>query len=248
MSALTDLFTSFANKIRSKVGGSQTYTPLEMIDAIDDVYDAGAASVPTPTPITPSNSSPVALTADTPVNPTASGYAIESYSDIDLAYVVEVSLYPGAMYRAISQGYAIDSYQVKTPNKFGVSFNPGYVRMNAGGYAYSEIQTQINMGVPDIISSANISASSSRTITVTQKPKYIVYFLDRYTYTDGRGALIAYDVTNNCFSVSNYTADGYSSGKNYSGLPESLTSVTSSSVVLKNAYAQAIRTHVFIYY
>lgn len=33
----------------------------------------------TPTNITPSNSSPVALTANTPVNPTAAGYAIESY-------------------------------------------------------------------------------------------------------------------------------------------------------------------------
>lgn len=81
MSALTDLFTSFANKIRSKVGGSQTYTPTQMVSAIDDVYDAGAASVPTPTSITPSNSSPVSLTANTPVNPTASGYAISSYTN-----------------------------------------------------------------------------------------------------------------------------------------------------------------------
>lgn len=44
MSALTDLFTAFANKIRSKTGGSDTYTPPEMVDAIDDVYDAGLAA------------------------------------------------------------------------------------------------------------------------------------------------------------------------------------------------------------
>lgn len=45
MSALTDLFTALANAIRSKTGGSDTYTPLEMVsDGIDDVYDAGVAA------------------------------------------------------------------------------------------------------------------------------------------------------------------------------------------------------------
>lgn len=82
MSALTDLFTAMANKIRSKTGTQTTYTPSEMVsDGIDDVFDAGVASVPTPTSITPSNSSPVSLTANTPVNPTASGYAISSYTN-----------------------------------------------------------------------------------------------------------------------------------------------------------------------
>lgn len=36
----------------------------------------------TPTSITPSNSSPAALTANTPVNPTANGYAIQSYDSV----------------------------------------------------------------------------------------------------------------------------------------------------------------------
>lgn len=49
MSALTDLFTALANKIRSKTGGSDTYTPPEMVAAIDDVYDAGVAAGTTPT-------------------------------------------------------------------------------------------------------------------------------------------------------------------------------------------------------
>lgn len=44
MSALTDLFTALANKIRSKTGGSATYTPPQMVNAIDDVYDAGVAA------------------------------------------------------------------------------------------------------------------------------------------------------------------------------------------------------------
>lgn len=105
MSALTDLFTSFANKIRSKVGGSQTYTPLEMVDAIDDVYDAGVASVPTPTDITPSNASPVALAANTPVNPTAGGYAIASYQSKTPSDSNPPSVSSGAIIKASAAGY-----------------------------------------------------------------------------------------------------------------------------------------------
>ena len=83
MSALTDYFTSLANKIRSKTGGSGTYTPAEMVsDGIDDVYDAGVAAGGGGTPITPDNDVPVALTANTSVKPTKAGYAIESYRSI----------------------------------------------------------------------------------------------------------------------------------------------------------------------
>ena len=41
MSALTDLFTSLANKIRSKLGTTTTYTPAQAIAAIDNVYTKG---------------------------------------------------------------------------------------------------------------------------------------------------------------------------------------------------------------
>ena len=82
MSALTDYFTSLANKIRSKTGGSGTYTPAEMVsDAIDDVYDAGVAAGGG-TSITPDNDVPVALTANVGVKPTKAGYAIESYHSV----------------------------------------------------------------------------------------------------------------------------------------------------------------------
>lgn len=49
MSALTDLFTSLANKIRSKLGTTSKYTPAQAISAIDDVYDKGVADGATPT-------------------------------------------------------------------------------------------------------------------------------------------------------------------------------------------------------
>lgn len=73
MSALTDLFTSLATKIRSKVGGAQTYTPAQMVSAIDDVYDAGVAAGTTPT----QTKTVTATTSAQTVTPD-SGYALSS--------------------------------------------------------------------------------------------------------------------------------------------------------------------------
>ena len=110
MSALTDLFTALANKIRSKTGTATTYTPLEMVsDGIDDVYDAGYAAGGgggvTPTSITPSDSSPASMSAGTAYEPTVNGYAIESYSNV-------------------------------TPSSSGTYFASGIAKMLTSGYAY----------------------------------------------------------------------------------------------------------------
>lgn len=73
MSALTDLFTAFANKIRSKTGGSDTYTPPQMVNAIDDVYQAGvdAGTTPTQTKTVTAGTTTTTVTPDT-------GYALSS--------------------------------------------------------------------------------------------------------------------------------------------------------------------------
>lgn len=73
MSALTDLFTALATKIRSKTGGSDTYTPPQMVNAIDDVYQAGvdAGETPTQTKTVTAGTSAVTVTPD-------AGYALSS--------------------------------------------------------------------------------------------------------------------------------------------------------------------------
>lgn len=123
MSALTDYFSSLANKIRSKVGGVQTYTPLQMVSAIDDVYDAGAASVPAPTSITPSNSSPVTLTANTAVKPTSGGLAIQSLIDI-VPDSAGQPLSNGGIYKMLGSAYVYDSQQTGAVPKaeFGLQY------------------------------------------------------------------------------------------------------------------------------
>ena len=141
MSALTDLFSAMANKIRSKTGTQTTYTPAEMVaDGIDDVFDAGAASVPSPSSITPSNASPVALTANAPVNPTASGYAIESYSSAQLTYDSDYDFAIGTIFKNAGSypGKIIRSRGTITPSAEGTAFNnSGWYKMTTGGYAYS---------------------------------------------------------------------------------------------------------------
>jgi hypothetical protein len=136
MSALTDLFTAMANKIRSKTGTATTYTPSEMAsDGIDDVYDAGVASVPTPTSITPSNSSPVTLTANTAVKPTANGYAISSYDTITPSDDSPVSLSNGAFYKISGGGKAVRTVTNITPSSTPQYFSSGFVaKMNGRGY------------------------------------------------------------------------------------------------------------------
>lgn len=103
MSALTDLFTSMANKIRSKTGTATTYTPSEMAsDGIDDVYDAGVASATTS--ITPSNASPVAMSANTGYKPTTAGYAISSYNSITPSDISPATLYANGIYKIGGNG------------------------------------------------------------------------------------------------------------------------------------------------
>lgn len=151
MSALTDLFTAMANKIRSKTGTQTTYTPSEMAsDGIDDVYDAGVASVPTPTSITPSNASPVTLTANTAVKPTASGKAVASVTNIYPSNSSPVPLGGFTPYIVNSgssterQGYAIESFSNIVPsNASPVSLTSGsIVKLGGNGYAVSSYSSK----------------------------------------------------------------------------------------------------------
>lgn len=194
MSALTDLFTDLANKIRSKTGTSTTYTPLEMVsDGIDDVYDAGYAAGGgggvTPTSITPSNSSPASMTAGNAYEPTANGYAISSYSSITPSSSSPVSLSSGSIYKPSSSGYAIASYSGITPLAGGSYFSSGMKKMSSSGYAY-----------PNRATPTYVTGTDSATASSSSQPGTI------YTYapgTDGIYLIVVSAMTNTSNS------DGY---------------------------------------
>ena len=148
MSALTDLFTALANKIRSKTGTATTYTPLEMVsDGIDDVYDAGYAAGgggATGIPITPSNAAPVTLTNGESYSMLANGYAISSYTSINPSDSSPVPLSAQTIYRVTNGsngGYAIASYSSVTPsNSSPVSLSSGSIyKMGGNGKAVASV-------------------------------------------------------------------------------------------------------------
>lgn len=131
MSALSDLFTSLANKIRSKTGGSSTYTPTQMVSAIDDVYAAGVASATTP--ITPSDVSPASMSANTGYKPTRAGYAIESYSILTPSDDTPATIQQGNIYKASSNGKAIARITTIVPSNSSPVALMNYENYNVGG-------------------------------------------------------------------------------------------------------------------
>lgn len=101
----------FLSRIKKALNlGTKNITVNGTYNASSDGYD-GYSSVEvnvagvTPTPITPSNVSPVALTSGSAVTPTANGYAIESYSNISPYEGGAIT--SGGIYKATTSGYAI---------------------------------------------------------------------------------------------------------------------------------------------
>ena len=124
-------------------------------------------SVPTPTSITPSNSSPVALSANTPVNPTDSGYAIASYSDVSASYTQDVPLTLGNIYKATSTGkFVPDVININPTNASPVTLSYPRIYRNIAEYGGVAIggfvnKTPDDSNPPSISSGAIIKASAS---------------------------------------------------------------------------------------
>lgn len=249
MSALTDLFTAMANKIRSKTGTQTTYTPSEMVsNGIDDVFDAGVASVPTPTSITPSNATPANLTANIPVKPTNIGYAIRSFDDLLPSNTNPASIVDGNMYRATYNGYAILSYSNRTPSDTSPASVSSGAIIKASSSGYFVKNKPVDLGVPDLVSQVDISGSSSRSITVTSKPRLVI-LIESQRGSEGAQFLQIYDSVNDKYTAASYTANNGYSDASGTGLPGRITTVSATTVTVRNASTgYGVRSSVLIYY
>ena len=207
MSALTDLFTAMANKIRSKTRELITYTPSEMVSyGIDDVFDAGVASATTP--ITPSNSSPASMTANTGYKPTANGYAISSYDSVTPSSNPE-SVSSGDIVKIGGSGVIVDSIPVPpsvTPsNASPAALTSGSaVTPSANGYAiesYSSI-TPSNSS-PATITSGNIYKATANGAAVQFVSTLAPSVVTPDTITSG----YVYKATGNGYAIDTYPTD-----------------------------------------
>ena len=177
MSALTDLFTAMANKIRSKTGTATTYTPLEMVsDGIDDVYDAGYAAGGggggTATPITPSNSSPASMTTGTTYEAMGTGYAIASYSSVTPSNSSPVSLSSGSIYKMGGAGKAVASVADITPSDSSpAALTSGSIYKAGGaGYAIASSPTSVTPSSSGTYFSSGIKKMTSSGYAYSSQP------------------------------------------------------------------------------
>lgn len=108
--------------------------------------------------------------------------------------------------------------------------------------------TNINLGAPDLVSQANIAANSSRNITVTKKPRYVV-LCESQRGTDGAQFCQIYDAVNNTYAQAHYLADGGYTHAEGTGLPGRITTVSATTVTVRNASTgYGVRSSVLIYY
>lgn len=88
------------------------------------------------TEITPSNSSPVALTSGETYTTNGNGYAIQSYTSKTPSSSPS-SVSSGDIVKMGGSGYLINSYSSVTPSSSGTYFSAGMKNMASSGYAYS---------------------------------------------------------------------------------------------------------------
>lgn len=139
----------FLSRIKKALNlGTKSITQNGTYNASSDGYD-GYSSVEvnvagvTPTPITPSNSNPAQMTADNPVNPTANGYAIESYSEVSPSSAHPNEFTSDDIVRFRDTGVIVDSITSITPDNSDpprLEAAKNYFSMSAG-YAISGYQS-----------------------------------------------------------------------------------------------------------
>ena len=155
-----------------------TYTPAADTAANDmginnNYRYVDTSGMVTPTSITPSNTTPVALTSGTAVAPTANGYAIQSYDNITPPSSPQ-AISSGDILKMNGNGYVIDTYSAVTPSDSTppqLSQGSLYVP-NGNGYLYATQQS----GGQAASGSFTLTASADVSVDCGFKPKYIAYY------------------------------------------------------------------------
>lgn len=164
---------------------------------------SGSASAPTS--ITPSDNNPVALTADTPVNPTTNGYAIETITGLAPSNSTPASITNGTIYKATGGGYAISNYANVSPSSSGQSLSSGTIyKMNSAGYVYSTEQNgkEFNFSSTahcrQIVNKVNIAKNGTYNVDTAGigKPTLIIVYA---VYGAAAYYILVYNTTNDTY-------------------------------------------------
>lgn len=146
-------------------------------------------SIPTPTNLVPSNSSPATITSGETYKAMANGKAVSSVTDITPSNSTPVALTANTPVNPTASGYAISSYSSKTPSDSSpASVSSGaIIKASASGYLYASS----GLGKVSTGSFTSPSAGSTISITCGFQPKKICLVM--YTGTNSM-MTISYDV------------------------------------------------------
>ena len=122
------------------------------------------------TPITPSNASPAQLTANVAVNPTANGYAIESYTEVVPSNASPATLSNGSIYKIKTNGgKAVASITDVTPSSTPTSVSANdVVKIGGSGVIVDSIPTPTSL-TPSNSNPATITSGETYTATANGK-------------------------------------------------------------------------------
>lgn len=145
---------------------TQTYTPAANTAANDmgaqnNYRYVDTSGMYTPSSITPSNSTPAQMTANTPVNPTANGYAIESYYNLTPSNTPAI-INNDRIYKPSDNGFAISEFYPLTPSDSTPPLltSGTFYKPSANGYLYATQQTTPTSITPSNSTPVTLSADT----------------------------------------------------------------------------------------
>lgn len=200
--------------------------------------------------LVPSNTPPTYFNGGAHLTASGNGYAITGYTDIMPSNASPVRLNSANVYRTMSSGYAIQYYNDETPSDIDppIITTGNIFRATSNGYFYETQQSGGGSVEPDLVEEyVNVTNNSTKTITVSQMPKYITYFYTYYSSNKG-GMFLTLDVANNKAYRYGYWSNAFHNEDYTSGYSSYITSVSASSVTIKNAYGPAGNIAIGIYY
>lgn len=167
-------------------------------------------SVPTPTNISPSNSDPVWLANNNIYKTNNTGYAIGSYYNVSPSDSSPGSVSVGDMVRIL----------------------------NYNGYVYRNSQPQMGLVPSRVETITNMANNATQSFAVSQKPRYITFFFTYYAATRG-GMFLILDTTTNKAYRFGYWGSSFHNEDYSSGYTSYITSVSATSVTVKNSWGGA---------
>lgn len=182
-------------------------------------------SIPTPTSLTPSNTTPATITSGNSYTATANGYAIESYTNLSPSSGAPQNINSGTIYKATTNGKAVSEiYTVSSSDIYPPNVVPGPVfTSDNSGYLYATVQPKVKKGT----FTTSGSSVTEFTVNVGFKPDTIIIFFNGASGSMS-GSSVATGATRYIYDSSTNSSYGFRGYKGASSDSVNMAEVTTS--------------------